>query len=380
MSLRVLFVNDDESVLAGLRASLRRQRRRWAMHFLGGVEAAARLETEHYDVVVVDVVLRDRDGLSLLKRVAEEHPSTVRVVLSGSADPKGAMRAIPFAHQYLSMPCDPAEIIRRIERSESLRSLLSEERIVVLGALRDLPTPHRLYQQLREALSDPDVAISDVAALVEQDPAMSAKILQLVNSAFFSRVRRITSVRDAVSFLGLSLLQGLVLQIGLFDAMEDSLGGISLEEASQHGLTVATAARRIAARDCADAAFTAGLLHDIGKLLLAVRFGARYAKLMARSEQSGEPLLGLEQEQLGVTHPEAGAYLLGIWGLPDVVVEGVAWHHEPRRIAHVQVDAVVAVHLADAIVAGQQVDEQLVLELRLERSVVKWRGQFEEAA
>ncbi len=380
MSLRVLFINDDESVLAGLRASLRRHRRRWVMHFLGGLEAEQRVEVDQYDVVVVDVVLRERDGLSLLKRIAEVQPGAVRVVLSGNADPQGAMRAIPFAHQYLSMPCEPMELIGRIERSESLRSLLSEERIQVLGAMRDLPTPSRLYWQLRDALLDPDIEISEVAELVERDPAMSAKILQLVNSAFFSRVRRITNVRDAVSFLGLSLLQGLVLQIGLFGAMEDRLSGMSLEEASQHGLTVATAARRIADRDCADAAFTSGLLHDVGKLLLAVQFGARYAEIMATARRCGESLMALEQSRLGVTHPEAGAYLLGVWGLPDVVVEGVAWHHEPRRIPHTQVDAVVAVHLADAIVAVQPVDERLVLELGLERSVKKWRGQFEEAA
>ncbi len=209
---------------------------------------------------------------------------------------------------------------------------------------------------------------------------MSAKILQLVNSAFFSRARRIASVRDAVSFLGLSLLQGLVLQSGLFNALEGRLGGLVLDESNRHGLSVATVARQIADRSCADAAFTAGLLHDIGKLLLAVRFGSRYEKLLRRSREEQIPLQGLEQRQLGVTHPEAGAYLLGVWGLPDEVVEGVAWHHAPHRVPHTRIDAVVAVHLADAIVAGQPVDEALVGQLRLQQSLASWRGQFEEAA
>ncbi|MBX2802751.1 MAG: HDOD domain-containing protein [Myxococcales bacterium] len=381
MSLRVLFVNDDETVLSGLRGSLRRRRRRWAMQFVSGLQAVELIEQEPYDVVVTELVLRGVDGHALLERLSQCQPGTVRVVLSGAADQRGAMRAVHLAHQFLSMPCEPTELIARIERSERLRALLTSERIASLGSLDGLPSPPRLYRDLREALSDPDVSLAQISALVEQDPATSAKVLQLVNSAFFSWSRNVTNIRDAVGVLGLNLLQGLVLQIGVVNTLSAPVAGMSLEEESQHGLAVATVARRISARGLGDAAFTAGLLHDVGKLLLGDRLGKRYSEvLQAAAAEDAPPLVAIEQEALGVTHAEAGAYLLGVWGLPDAVVEGVAWHHDPTRVPHEDVNAVVAVHLADAIVRGERADSRLVEQLDLAGAVRRWRDQHEEAA
>ena len=218
MSLRVLFVNDDEAVLSALRANLRRRRRQWDMTFLSGVQAAQAIAEQPFDVVVTELILGGVNGLDLLRDVARERPGTIRVVLSGSADPRGAMQAAQVAHQYLAMPCEPAELIRRIERSERLRSVLSSERIASLGSLDRLPSPPAIHQQLRDALTDPDTSVHDVASIVERDAGITAKILQLVNSAFFSRVRRIANVQAAVGVLGLDLLQGLVLQQALYGA------------------------------------------------------------------------------------------------------------------------------------------------------------------
>jgi len=377
--MKILFVNREADVLAGLRSSLRRHRRQWEMDFVPPDAAVRQLAEVPYDVVVSDLASRGTES-SFLQDIAVLQPGAIRVVLSASSDLQGVMRAVPWAHQYLGMPCEAAVLIERIERSEELRRLVRNDNIAVLGSLDKLPTPRGLVLQLREALQDPDVSIAQVADLVEQEPAMAARILQLVNSAFFARVRRVSSVRDAVGFLGLHILQGLTLQIGVFDQVGDSLKGLSIEEAQQHGLQVGTVARRVAGRGLAEDAFTAGLLHDLGKVLLAMRFGAAYGEAVDEARGRKVPVGTVEAERFGVTHTEAGAYLLGVWGLPDRVVEGVAWHHDPCRFARTEVDVIAAVHIADAVVTGRPVDPALVAALALRSQVDGWRARYTEAA
>ncbi|MEN0062860.1 MAG: response regulator [Myxococcota bacterium] len=374
--MRILFVNNDPTLLAGLRAVLRKYRQQWQMSFVTGPEAFRALQEETIDVVVAELDVEGPLGGSLLELVAEEHPSTVRVVLSASADLQQVMRVVPHAHQYVSMPVEPSDLVQRIERSEALRRLLDRERVKALGGLNRLPTHHRILDELRRVLRDPEVHIDQVGEVIEQDPAMSAKILQLVNSAFFSRNRRIMSIREAVSYLGLNLIEGLVLQIGLVSSFEH-LNGISLQRFQIHGLQVATVARRIAPPDLAELAFTTGLVHDVGKLVLSLAYGSRFVGIAAAAEKGQGRAWQLERDELGVGHPEAGAYVLGVWGLPTPIVEGVAWHHQPNEVERSGMDVVAAVHLADAIAAGQPADDDLVNQLDLQEQLEKWRRRFD---
>ncbi len=375
--MKVIFVNNDPSVLAGLKAALRRYRSQWRMAFVRGPDAVRALRHEPIDVVVAELDVDVPLGGSLLEMVAEEHPSTIRVVLSASADVREVMRIVPHAHQYVSMPVDAGELIQRIERSEALRSLMREDRVRALGALNRLPTHHRIVDELRSTLRDPEVPIEDVSRIIERDPAMSAKILQLVNSAFFTRTRRVTAIREAVSYLGLNLIEGLVLQIGLVSSFEQ-INGVSLRAFQLHGLQVANVARKIAPAEIAEVAFTAGLVHDVGKLVLSLAFGSRYAPIAAAAEQGLSQSWRMEHEQLGVTHSEAGAYVLGVWGLPLAVVEGVAWHHHPGEVTRKDIDVIAAVHLADAVVRGGHPDRELVEQLGLEERLLKWRRRFQQ--
>lgn len=378
MSLRVLFANDDAGILAGLRASLRRHRRQWDMDFVDGARAAELVERERFDVVVTELLFEGVDGLGILRRLSEVQPSAVRVVLSASANQREAMRAAQIAHQYLSMPCEPRELIHRIERSDRLRALFRQDHIAALGALDQLPSPPALYQELRDTLSDPESTIRDVSRIVQRDPGITAKLLQLVNSAFFSRVRKVSDVDGAVAVLGLDLLQGLVLQQGLLAGATVAVRGLSVERESQHGLIAALVARHIASPANASPAFTAALLHDVGKLLLARRYGADYGDMLVTSGPAEEGLDELEHARFGLTHAQAGAYVLGVWGLPDTVVEAVAFHHRPLEVERLDLDVVSLVHLADAIFHGVPADPRLVEQLKLADVLPTWRAWFED--
>jgi len=377
--VRILFVNNDPTVLAGLKGALRRYREQWRMAFLKGPAAVKALQSEPIDVVVAEIDVEGPLGGSLLEMVAEEHPSTIRVVLSASANVRDVMRVVPHAHQYVSMPVEPPQLVQRIERADALRTLMREDRVRALGALNQLPTHHRIVDELRVALQDPDIRIETVADIIERDPAMAAKILQLVNSAFFSRTRQVTHVRDAVGYLGLNIIESLVVHIGLVTSFEQ-INGVSMQRFQLHGLQVGKVARRIAPSHRSEVCFTAGLVHDVGKLVLSLAFGSRYAEVQAASDQGLEPAWKLEQAELGVTHPEAGAYLLGVWGLPLEVVEGVAWHHHPCEVQRTDMDTVAAVHLADAIVHGHHASKKLVKQLQLRQQLIRWRRRYDREA
>ncbi len=375
--LRILFVNDEDSVLEALRASLRRYRKRWQMTFADGPTALALLEDEGFDVVVSESALTGVDGLGLLRHVALAHPQTVRIVLTSAAGRQGALAATRVAHQYLTMPCPPRELALRIERSTRLRSLLASPLLAELGPLDRLPSPPQVYWELQQTLARPDASVAEIAEIVEHDPAASAKCLQIANSAFFTRVRRVSTVRGAVSILGVDLLQALILQQGVIRAIDPQLPGLSLEREAEHGVRTALTARHLAVTRDEGAAFTAALLHDIGKLVLAERVGVAYGGILRRATD-GSHLHRLERERLGVTHAEVGGYLLGVWGLADPLVEGVVWHHQPMEVAHVNLDVVAVVHAADCIVHGRPVEPGLSRQLGLAEDLPRWRRWYEE--
>ena len=354
MKMRILFVDDEPRVLQGLENLLVRYRQKWDMVFASGGPAALE-EMRHapVDVLVADMRMPVMDGATLLRIVKDEHPGTVRIILSGHSEMELAMRAIPVAHQFLDKPCKPELLESVVERACSLHALVSDENVrKVLGGLKKLPALPAAYAALQRTLAAERAGAREVARVIEQDIAMSAKVLQLVNSAFFGLSRRVTSVPEAVSYLGFRMIQQLVLGAEIFgDGGLASRAGLSLEALRDHSLLAAGLARRILSNDRkqAEDAWTAGLLHDIGKLILAAEMPEHWAPPLAAAMKTGRPTYEAEQELYGVTHAEIGAYLVGMWGLPYPIVEAVGNHHMPERVQHPGLDVLAAVHIADAL-------------------------------
>jgi HD-like signal output (HDOD) protein/ActR/RegA family two-component response regulator len=393
---RILFVDDEPNILDGLRTLLRRRRHEWEMEFVGGGKGAlAAFEKEPFDVVVSDMRMPEMDGAALLKEIQGRYPHAVRIVLSGHTEVETALRTIPIAHQFLTKPCD-AEVLKSvIDRACSLQALLDDELIRgLVGGIGELPSAPRVFTELSQALADTDRALADVAGILEQDVAMCAKVLQLVNSSFVGLGRRMTNIRDAVVYLGARTLKQLVLSVEVFRAFPAKLphGDLSLDALQRHSLLTAQVARRLvpAAADAEDA-FAAGILHDIGILILATHVPQRIADALDAARRKSVPLYQAEMELHGVTHAEAGAYLLGLWGLPYPVVEAVAHHHSPARVPHEGLGVLDAVHLADALSSeahrwlAQDADQALNNSEYLARvgahvHLDRWRAMVEELA
>jgi HD-like signal output (HDOD) protein len=280
------------------------------------------------------------------------------------ADDYQSKRLISLAHRYLSKPCGSKQLEECIDRCLATQSLIqSADLRAQLGAAGALPPMPGTFAALQRALTDPNVDSGKVAAIIQNDPGICAKVLQVCNSAFFRLPRRVASIQEAVSYLGLSTVRSMVLSAELFQPSGLLSSGLDLEQMQRHALSVAAIARSLAADNpWAEEAFLAGLLHDVGFLLLARqnRGGTRRA---LEAAAAGMPLAQAEQLHVGISHGIAGGYLLGLWGLPYEIVETVAHHEEPASVVQSCFDALSAVSIAHALLVTIRPDDVPLYEM-----------------
>lgn len=350
----VLFVDNDVATLEGLEGRLISLRDEWRMRFVVGPEAALdALEVEPADVVVSDMRMAGMSGAELLRQVRSRWPSTVRLILSGNTDQDDVLRTLPVAHQFLAKPCDLTQLRHVVVRARALQLCLYSPGVTAaVGSLKSLPAVPRLYWALSQELDSGQGTAKTVGAIIEQDMAMTLRLLQLVNSAFFGLSRRITHVREAVTYLGFEPIRALVASSELFRAMSAmcSPKGFSLDEMQQHALRVGGIAQTLLVdREQQRTAFCAAILHDIGRVALAVAMPEAYGRSRDLAESRGLPLHEAERAVFKCTHAEIGAHLLALWGLPNALVEAVAFHHSPAALPEPQFGIAGAIHVADAL-------------------------------
>jgi putative nucleotidyltransferase with HDIG domain len=341
---RILFVDDEVMILRAIERLLRVYSDRWDVTYCSsGREAMSLLAASHFDVLVTDIVMPGIDGPTLLHHVRERHPRIARIVLTAHADFEHAVRSVPFAHQRLRKPFALDDLLRSIERATGLCALVGEDRLRdAVGYIGALPSSTERYSQLAVEIDSPSATFSSIAAIIAGDMAMSAKVLQLANSAFVGARREITDIVEAVRTIGLSDIREYALNpfLNVFDVFAGRSAGAtsSFSRLGHHALHTAHIAAEIASafrqgpaeRAMKSNAFVAGLLHDIGKLLLAERVPAAIAEIEAEAEAKGCPVEEVEVRRLSVTHAEVGGYLLNLWGLPKEIVDAVSYHHLPE--------------------------------------------------
>lgn len=392
---RLLFVDDEELVLDGLRRILRRERERWETDFANsGAGALELMSSGIYDVIVTDMRMPGMDGAELLSHVAKQSPDTVRMVLSGYTEKEAAIKCLGHAHQFLSKPCEADILKQAVEQALSLKERLANEllrrAVSQIGALPSLP---HLYQEILQAVRSPDVGIRDVADIIAKDIGMSAKILQMVNSSFFGLSRQVSSVQQAASLLGIDHLKSIVLSAGVFQSLTlpRRFEGFSEDRFWEHCSDCGSLARQIIREEdgdplTAEHALSAGMLHDVGKLVLATKFPDEFSSTLAMVQETGKLLHEAEAEQLGFSHADVGAYLLGLWHLPLSVVQAVAFHHTPQISGSRSLDPTVAVYAANIIIqenaataasgnaAAPPFDQDFLSDLGLTDRVEHWRS------
>ena len=351
----VLFVDDDQAALEGLRLRLHRLRNTWRTEFVdSGAAALAALERGPFDVIVSDMRMPGMDGAQLLQIVHERWPEMARVVLSGVAQLEQSMRLVPIAHEFLSKPCDASVLENSIERCLALRRFLDRPTLrAAVGKLRQLPPIPKTYAQLQSLMTSETVNVREVADVISSDTIIAAKLLQMVNSAFFRLPRRITTVEQAVAYLGLLTVRNLVLSAEVFSGLPSSAPratAINLTSLQKHALRLAGAVRALTAGTAMiEDALLAALLHDIGYWVLSLEHGTALDEAVQLAVEESLPLDEAEIRVLGASHAEIGAYLLGLWSFPTNIVEAVAHHHAPTRVPRLQFDVLAALSIAHAL-------------------------------
>ncbi len=359
---RVLFADEEIGPLRDLQRMLQPMRREWEMIFAtSGAMALQILEERPFDVLVAAARLSDLADGSLLAAVAVQHPRMIRIALCDRADREALVQSAGPAHQQLAKPCDPALITSQIRRTLALQNLLTDSALqTVVAQIGTLPTLPSLYLELVAELKADEPSPERIARIIAADPAMNARIIQMANSPFWGLRTTITQAREAVLFLGLATVSALVLSIHVFSCFDARrLASCKLSDFWSHSTMVSGYSRGIARIERCDPtlvgeATIAGLLHDLGKLVLANSLPAFYVESMKVAAAEKVPAWGAEQRVIGASHAEIGAYLLALWGLPQRVVEAVAWHHRPSESRVLTGKTVAMVHAAYAIAHQQR--------------------------
>ncbi|MBU1229768.1 MAG: HDOD domain-containing protein [Proteobacteria bacterium] len=352
----VLFVDDEPILLMGLKRIFRRMGVSWDMHFASDPrEALEFMAGQHVDAIVTDLTMPGLDGAELLRRVMRLHPDTVRFLLSGYSEEEILGRSLAPAHQFFTKPCEEARLVEALEQAMDARAYVTNPLVLEKIGLPLLPGIARLVAfELDKEIPD----IEEIAAIVARDASMGAAVLELVRATASGPGSPADSPRQAVLALGKDVILSAMLFTFLFQRFEATgVRSYSLPMLKDHCLRTAGIARAVARnmgldRAAADFAYSAALLHDVGKLLLDVLYATECQVIMEEVRASRSRVSEAESRHLGLTHAQVGAYLLGLLGLPEPVVRAVARHHAGAR-------APKAFHLEDAVYFANVLDHSL---------------------
>ena len=344
-------------VLNGLQRTLRKMRNVWDITFANSAaEALQILDRNPMDVIISDMKMPEMDGSQLLAQVKKRHPHIVRLILSGHVGQETTIQSIQYAHQCLSKPCDVDLLKQTLSKLFALRDILSDDSIKkIVSQIESLPSLPSIYTEIMAEMQSDDPSIKNVATIIGKDVSMTAKILQVVNSVFFGLPQRIGNPQQAVMLLGLDAIKSLVLSVKIFSEFSQrEYSWFDLDKVFNHSISVSSFAKAIVKfekmhADLINYSLMAGLLHDLGKLVLATNFKDTYQKVLAESRNSDQELWELEYAIFGTSHAEIGAYLMGLWNLENPIIEAIAFHHCPSKSAASQLGLLTVVHIANAL-------------------------------
>lgn len=387
MSKRILFFAVAAAEREVVQAEFCRPQEGWEKCVAGDFdEAIALVAAKPVDAIVVDCGPDDA-GVKLLNWATEHHPKIARVLMAEAAEHEGALRVLRGPHQFLAKPVTPEVIVGTVESMMLLNSLIPNEVLLTLASrIKSLPPMPSLYFQIVARLKSPDCSAQSVAEILTKDMAMTTRLLQVVNSGGFGLSRRVTEMTEVVNLLGLEEIKSLVLGVHLFETHERIKPlYFSISQVWRHSTAVAVAARTICRmetgdEDLANEAYLAGLLHDLGKLVLQNNLEAQYNEVQRKAKTDGRRLWEVEAGEFGVSHAEIGGYVMGRWGMPMPLIDAVSLHHQPGRSPGQNFSALAAVHVANALVHERDMDaeppelDQMFLEsLGCGRKLDAWR-------
>jgi HD-like signal output (HDOD) protein/CheY-like chemotaxis protein len=356
MSLKkILFVDDNENVINGIRRQLRPFRDEWELYFAdNGVTALELMQNHAIDLIVSDMVMPGMRGDTLLKQVSKLHPATVRMILSGYSDEENLRSGLEVAHQYMSKPCT-AEMLREvISQVFKIQACVNNPRIIAsIGDINSLPSLPKIYNELTRAIADENTTMQKISSIFTRDMVLSAKLLQLINSPYFGLNRKISDINEAVNLIGVKKLSSLVLSVHVRNAfsvtnpqLDRYMEFLWLNAAKVSDLALLIAQAEELSDDRPQQAYLGGLLHNLGLLIFLSQGGDKMTALLQQIKTTDTPVSELESTIFGFTRCEAAAYVLSLWKIPPRIIESILLQKNPQDTEYEGVNALTAVHVA----------------------------------
>lgn len=339
--MRILFVDDEKNILTGLKRMLHGMKKEWEMYFVqSGEEAVKLIESVNPDLVVVDMKMPGMDGLTLLEFINNNYPEIIRIVLTGHTDEEYITKSIKTSHQFILKPTSKEELISRIRRVVDLKKyLISPELKQVVSGVDKIPSLPKNYLKIEKELNAKEPSLSKISDIIEKEPVITAKILQIANSAYFGLAATVCDIRQALNILGLNSIRSILFYLEIFQYNNDLKSKLfTIDDLWKHSLLIGNLTKTIyetLTRDKTTSkhAYIAGLLHDIGYLLISQIPGYDENINRIMNEENIEKY-SAEMKWKNISHAEVGAYLLGIWNLPKEIITAVADHHKTEITLH----------------------------------------------
>lgn len=350
---RVLFVDDDRDTLAYYQKLVEGKKSRWTALFADNAGDALSLLEKHYiDIIISDLEMPIVNGTILLQHVKKKSPQTIRIIISGCHEDSTIMESLKIAHRVLPKPSSFEELTAILNRSYYLHHItLNANARKTLMNVGSLPAAPSVINEITIALEDEECSLHDVANIISNDITMSINILRIVNSPYFRLPNQIVSIHQAVPLLGIDIIRSLIITLHFFDTFTPEENGV-MDELLKHSTNCAHYCKSIFTyekrpqKEC-DAAFITGFMHDLGKLIFTCSFPEKYDEYRQHISICTDESSRLEQSLFGSTHSETGAFLLGLWGFDEEIIEAVAFHHSPLEAQCESPLLLAVLHCAD---------------------------------
>ncbi len=364
----MVLVSDDASFVDEIRAALAGVAEGDDLCVLANEEEALELiEREKTEVVFARLGAGPMASTFFLNEVWKRNPKSARFLVDAVSDSEALVRCVLGGHYFLQTPLDNGVVKESLDRADSMRRFLRNEKIQsLISRMRTLPPRPSIYMEVLREVRSPRASATVVGELVARDLAVGTKLIQVVNSPYYAVDQPISDVKEAVLYLGLETTVSIVCSIETF-ARFDKIKPLyfSVDRVWKHSQVVADLAKKICllmngSLEMAAQTYLAALLHDVGELALAENFGEEYEQAFKRAGKTGKLSWEVEFEIFGATHADAGAYLLALWGVPLPVVEAVAYHHLAPGVLGSSFCPAVAVHLAEKVLECSDPLEEII--------------------
>lgn len=323
-------------------------------------KAWEQLSAHSVELVICDMHLPDVGGHRFLKQVRQRYPSVIRIIMSGFGEGKDVVESLRdgSARMYVVKPWDERKLLTEVMNLVRLGDMFKSRQLLdVFNNMKELPALPETYTKIC-GLIEEEAGIEAIAKVVEQDQTIAVKLLQVANSVYYSM--NTGSVRQAIVFMGLTNLKTIVLGLTVMKQLEGLQGGffskeVLWEHADRVNRITHQLFNRCLGRPMKDSEATAGLLHDIGRVLLLKDYSRSYAGVAKAAFGNRESTFReTEKSLMGISHDEVGGFLLNWWSLPQPIVEAAMFHHDPANPVIIHREVVAAVHVADYLAWKQK--------------------------